>query len=73
MNELSVSTGISHIDSSFQRTMESLAQLKESINQLYFHLGKAQGIIDTMEIFYQHPVQEKKRSRMNETHKCKII
>lgn len=59
MNESYVSTGINHIDSSFQRTMESLAQMKESIDQLYYHLGKAQGIIETMAVYYHRPVQEK--------------
>lgn len=59
MNESYVSTGINHIDSSFQRTMESLAQMKESMNRLSYHLGKTQGIIETMAVYYHSPVQEK--------------
>lgn len=59
MEESYVSTGIDPVESSFQRTMESLTKLKESINRLYYHLGKAQGIIETMEIYYRLPVQER--------------
>ena len=73
MNESYVSTGIDPVDSSFQRTMESLTKLKESLNRLYYHLGKAQGIIETMETYYGLPVQEKEgRCAANEVESLKL-
>lgn len=73
MNESYVSTGINHIDSSFQRTMESLAQMKESMNRLSYHLGKTQGIIETMSVYYHSPVQEKEcRCAANEVEPLKL-
>ena len=59
MEESYVSTEIDPVEASFQRTMESLAKYRDSINQLHYHLGKAQGIIETMEIYYGLPVQDK--------------
>ena len=47
--------------------------MKESINQLYYHLGKAQGVIETMEIYYHLPVQEKEcRCAANEVESLKL-
>ena len=73
MNESSVSAGIDPVDACFQRTMESLTKLKESIDRLYYHLGKAQGIIETMEIYYGLPVQDKEgRCAVNEVESLKL-
>lgn len=48
-----IEAGIKKVDEQFQKTMEALYEVEKSINQFYYHAGRAQGIADCIELSFK--------------------
>ena len=48
-----IASGIKKVDEQFQKAMEALYEVEKSINQFYYHAGRAQGIADCIELSFK--------------------